>query len=422
MSRNVFISFLGTNDYEQCRYVINGDFEMTTKFVQEAVISYRCIDWTDDDRILVFTTDGAKNNNWGELYSALNARELAPVIEAVMIPDEISEKTMWKVFKIIFDKLQKEDKILVDITHGFRSSPMLLLTLINYSSFLKDTSVDKIYYGAYTAMSTLNVDYAPVWDLTDFILLHEWTLGANEYINYGQPERIASLAKRSAIPYIREDHSKVSALKITNFASSICRAANMFSSVRGISISSAELLQTVIYNSEEVGKVDIVEPLKPFMSKTIDKFKGFNPDDVLNFLPAVKYCIDHALIQQGITFLQEGIISYALSRSDLPWCTIYENERKSILKNREMLSGVLNFIAISKRGKKVEWDWTKYPIDVIQRLQNDSFCMAVANTYTNISEYRNDINHGGYICPKGSNDFMKMLKKGYDLVKNIVGH
>lgn len=413
MKRNVFISFLGTSDYEPCRYVINGDYQLDTRFVQEAIISYSCSKWTKNDRVYIFTTDDAREKNWHSLKEALKIHNLAPGVESIWIPDEISEKTMWDVFEIIYNKLIEGDQILFDITHGFRSSPMLLLTLINYSSFLKNTTVTKIYYGAFTAMKTLNVDHTPVWDLTGINLLHEWTIGANEFINFGQPERIAKLAEKSAIPYILDAPSRAEGIKISRYSKSICHAADIFSTVRGLPVSSADLIEKIITDSREAKKAGIVKPLQPFMAKTIAKFSGYKPGNVLNFLPAVKYCIKHNLIQQGITFLQEGIVSYVLYRLELPWSTEKIEENNQIRSNREMVSSTLNYLYKQKRNKSKDWDWKNWPETYIQKILKDEFCRSIANSFNTIAEYRNDINHAGYICPKEPKQFKKMLENGY---------
>lgn len=421
MNRNVFISFLGTSDYEPCRYVLNQGNEHFTKYVQEALVKFSCREWTTDDRIFIFVTSGARGKNWSALQEALSEMKLNPRVEAILIPEEVSEKTIWIVFTILYEKLMPADNLVIDITHGFRSSPMLLLTLANYSSFLKGTSVSKIYYGAFTAMKSLNTDSAPVWDLTDLILLHEWTLGANEYIKFGNPDRISQLALRSAIPLIVEDASKESATKVTRFAGSIRKASEFFSTVRGEALFSAEIIDSVIKTSDAVEKVNFFAPLQPFMAKTKEKYKGFRSNNVLNFLPSVKYCLDHGLIQQGITFLQEGIISYVLFRTGMKWCTRKESEKAVVLLNRRMASSVMNYIETMKGKRVKKWDWPpEYAPDAIDTLGKDSFCISVSNIYCIISEYRNDINHGGYICPRDPGKFIEILDKGYRRVLDFV--
>lgn len=423
MSRNVFISFLGTSDYTHCRYQMEGNKELSSKFVQEAIVTFACADWSENDRILILVTERAKKRNWQELHEALNARKIAPVIEAVGIPDETSEKTIWEIFGIIYNKLLSEDRLLIDITHGFRASPMLLLALIHYASFLKRTQINRIYYGAFNVMSTQKINYAPVWDLTDLVRLHEWTLAANEYINFGRPERISCLAKESAIPYILNGEEKEAARKITKLAAKLCETAELFTSVRSDSLFSGKLPLEVIDAAKKAEKVDFIVPLRPFISEIINKYKGFDENEVLNFLPSVKYCIEHDLIQQGITFLQEGIVSYVLHRAGLQWRTSDESERSQVLGNRQSASTALNQIAHERGGKTDEWKRSPDDsADIIQKIQNDSFSIGISGIYCAISEYRNDINHGGYICPRSSGKFKKKLEVVYEKVLMNINH
>jgi CRISPR-associated Csx2 family protein len=420
MIRNVFISFLGTSDYEPCNYVLDGNRQLFTRYVQEALIKFSCTDWTKDDRIFIFVTENARARNWNRLKEALNSRNLPPLIEAVDIPEEVSDNTIWSVFATIYDKLLQEDNLLIDITHGFRSSPMLLLTLINYSSFLKGTTVGGIFYGAFTAMRSMNIDYTPVWDLTSLLRLHEWTLGANEYIKFGNTERIARLARESAIPLIGDDVYRESARKITKFSQSVGKASELFSTVRGSKVYSADILNIVTRNAEQVDKVNFVAPLQPFMRMTIEKFAVFREMEILNFIPSVKYCIDHDLIQQGITFLQEGILSYALFRAGLKWETTFSEDKKEVLINRQMASGVINSLGRAKGN--MEWNWhPEFPAEMLDKLREDPFCQQIARMFCTVADYRNDINHGGYICPREPQKFRTMLNDGYLKVKEIVG-
>lgn len=59
MARKVFISFLGTNNYVECIYDIDGHLSKPVKYVQEALVSEICKDWKGSDRIFVFCTKDA---------------------------------------------------------------------------------------------------------------------------------------------------------------------------------------------------------------------------------------------------------------------------------------------------------------------------------------------------------------------------
>ena len=69
--RKVFISFLGTNNYVQCKYIFNGESSKPVRFVQEALVASLCKHWTEKDRIFIFYTSkemtgeyGSKELNW----------------------------------------------------------------------------------------------------------------------------------------------------------------------------------------------------------------------------------------------------------------------------------------------------------------------------------------------------------------------
>ena len=57
MARNVFISFLGTNNYLETYYSI-GDFKSSqpVRFIQEALIEHLCREWTSEDIHLLHQT------------------------------------------------------------------------------------------------------------------------------------------------------------------------------------------------------------------------------------------------------------------------------------------------------------------------------------------------------------------------------
>lgn len=67
MARKVFISFLGTNNYLQTHYELNGKHSPVVRFIQQALIGFLCKDWTENDSILIFYTGGANGayvKNW----------------------------------------------------------------------------------------------------------------------------------------------------------------------------------------------------------------------------------------------------------------------------------------------------------------------------------------------------------------------
>jgi len=61
---------------------------------------------------------------------------------------------LWKIFDGINSVIDEGDDIIFDVTHSFRSLPVLTLIALNYVKFLKNVNINKIDYGAMEAVGT----------------------------------------------------------------------------------------------------------------------------------------------------------------------------------------------------------------------------------------------------------------------------
>lgn len=162
MPRNIFISFLGTSNYEAVRYFKNeiSDALAPVRFVQEASLAFHCNHFSEEDEILIFTTDLAYKKNWKDfehlnfktnqkefkvgLENSFKKKKMLSKWSNVSIPNGESTNEIWDIFNIVFEKLKEEDQLYFDITHGFRSIPMLNMVLMNYAKLLKGITVKGI--------------------------------------------------------------------------------------------------------------------------------------------------------------------------------------------------------------------------------------------------------------------------------------
>jgi hypothetical protein len=65
----------------------------------------------------------------------------------------------------------------------------------------------------------------------------------------------------------------------------------------------------------DIEHTDLLPPFKPLFSIISTSLKGFSDDSVRDGLKAAKWCLDHGLIQQGFTILNEVLVSHVLVRS-----------------------------------------------------------------------------------------------------------
>ncbi|MDR0603399.1 MAG: TIGR02221 family CRISPR-associated protein [Bacteroidales bacterium] len=429
MVRKVFISFLGTNNYVETYYELEGKkTPHSVRFVQEALIGF-IIDnsWTIDDRIFIFYTKESKDKNWEDngqkqatseiekegLKGRLESKNLLPKIEPVFIPEGFSEDEIWQIFNTIYRKLEQGDEIYFDVTHAFRSIPMFSTVLFNYASFLKNTKIKSIHYGAFEKLGfasevkkmPLENRVAPVLNLTNLVKLQNWTSAANEFINFGSAKRLQEMTMDEIKPILiktkgRDEMSS----QLKNSLGNINNLAANIKTNRGIEI---------IGGSSNFGNIkqQLIAPLTPILDIIENDVQDFKQNDVQNMFVSVKWCIDKNLVQEGFTLLQEGIIALFLPND-------YAAENK-----RNFVSGYLS------RYKNNDFDDSKYDLsdDEKETLKKDlkSNCKLpeLANIFSQISDIRNDINHAGFRQnPMSATKFSEKLIELHKETEIILNH
>jgi len=220
MSR-AFISILGTNNYLECRHTYNNSVtETPVKYCQEDLVKIFCKDFDKDDEIRIFLTKDAEQKNWFNdghtdrdnnpvpnigLKERLEKIINPEIIKPIPIKEGYNEEEIWEIFQTIFDSIKDEEEIIVDITHSFRSLPMLLITLLNFAKQVKRIKVTGIYYAAFESLGTMSEiakiqpedRIVPILNLTSFSQLQDWTNATYDFINYGNVKRFRTLINAS---------------------------------------------------------------------------------------------------------------------------------------------------------------------------------------------------------------------------------
>lgn len=99
----------------------------------------------------------------------------------------------------ITNLLSTGDEVIVDITHSFRSLPIMIMNLLIYIKNVsrKSIKITHIYYGMLEMFKeneiTVNKGFAPIIDLKDILNLNDWIIGAYSFSQYGNAYKIAEL-------------------------------------------------------------------------------------------------------------------------------------------------------------------------------------------------------------------------------------
>jgi len=426
MARKVFISILGTGYYNRTKYYWKEkDNLFETRFIQEATMKLLTKNWDKKDKAYFFLTEKSKTTNWehpaqkedyrvknGErdAYKGLEVRikelGLNYGFKTVDISDGNNEQEIWQIFEEVFYILEENDEVYFDITHAFRSIPMLVMVLINYAKFLKNIKVKSITYGNWEGRDKDN-NLAPIIDLTAFSELQDWTSASMAFNKFGRTSEIIKLLKETNNDVEMYDFTKDI---ISN------RGIEILSSIKIIELK--KLLSKHDFNNA---------PFEKIKSSIIQKLSRFKQNNVNNGFKAVEFCIENGLIQQGITLLQEFIVTRVMHDIGL----IRQDEIKS-RNYRNIITTCLQFTEVAnieperfltvndkkseqRKNKKVikynNWINAVFKISYKENLTNDIFSDLA-------DKIRNDINHAGFRTePLAAEDFESFLKEKFEQTK-----
>ena len=407
----VYLSFLGTNDYIPCAYYSSDGLGVpNVRFVQEATVQLFCKAWSQEDRILIFTTDEAYRKNWEDnghtdsdgktperegLKRRLGRLGLQPSIQNVAIPEGKTEQEIWRIFQVLFESFGSSDRAIFDITHSFRSIPMLAMVVLNYAKVMKGLSVESIYYGAFETLGShqqaskmpLEHRRVPIFDLTAFDALLDWTLAIDRFLEAGDATRACQLAMNEVRPLLRDSRgADQAAAAIRSVAEELERFSKVMATCRGRKISDVAI-QLKRKVAQCAGLESVPAPFKPLLGKIAERMEVFSGDSIPDGVRATRWCLEHNLIQQACTILREVVIGYFVERAGAD---------PTNQDQREFASHAAQKLA---QGKSTEEPLRngKGDLQIKQRiLQVLEADLELVKVYAKLAAARNDLNHAGF--------------------------
>jgi len=458
---NVYMSYLGTNKYISCIYYDTANQTHECRFVQEATLLFNCKDWTENDRIIIFTTDDAYQKNWINsdkynpetnandstpgLESCIQSLNLKPQVSQISIPKGVSQDEIWGIFRATYDQLNPGDTVTFDITHAFRTIPMLAIVVLNYAKIMKQIQLKGIFYGAFETLGSIqqaaNIPVeqrkVPIIDYTALDQLLEWTTAIDNYIKTGHYEHIGSLTEKEARYLLSK--SKGQDIQFRNFRNlgvHLQKFSEDLSTVQGLSISGD--VQRIKRSITQCIGLDLNEPFKPVFQKIqsyMDAFIG-EPSEasssegapkeetasselalteysIPNLIQAAQWCLDHNMIQQSITLIMETMISYFLDQIHV---NPIDFKNRQTMEYRNLVNRVLNrFINGSQYNDDSHPDICKKLMVYFTQHED------LVKNYWDMIYIRNSINHAGHSqSPISAKNIKPTISNFLELLKNYI--
>ena len=438
-----FIAFLGTNPYLECSYYFNNPEKefYPTRFVQTSLIRQLVLsgDLNKKSEILFLVTGESKERNWKDnidregnsllglkshllqLKSNLEEKgKTLPPYRLVDIPEGKSEKELWSIFNSIVAYIEDGDHLFFDITHSFRSLPMLAMVVLNYLRVVKNVIIKKIYYGAFETLGPIpqvkeikiKERHAPIFDLTPFVDLLQWTTAADHFIRTGNTLLMTELTRRKTQPLLKMSKGQnEAAASLLNLSKSLSTFTKDLLTVAGPKLSN-DVFQVKANLEKSKEHAVGLPPLANLLDKILLEFSGTqSPQQIVqNTNLLIEFCFKHGLIQQGFTLLDENLITYGCLHFGLD----YQKQ-----KHRKLFTSSLEIKARSipeERWKPRNGWYDNEQKTFIKRIISSDVSQLIS-LRAQIAPKRNALNHASFNV--GGISYNNYLQKGQQLFKEF---
>jgi len=193
----ILLSMLGASPYEPTRYTWKDQTSSPYPLVQQALVEL-----LRPKALFVFATPKA-NEHHGEKIRSI------PEAHLVEIPNGEREAEYWEIFSIIERTIPARAELALDITHGFRSLPVLVLLAVSFLRSAKQAQLKHVLYGAYEARQD---GRTPIFDLSPLIAMLDWASATDRFLETGDARKFRLLVSHPTHPSLNSATSKLSSL------------------------------------------------------------------------------------------------------------------------------------------------------------------------------------------------------------------
>jgi len=301
------ISFLGPTTYKNTTYAYQG-MQHSTCFFPAAVASFV----KPEQMFICVTPTVRKHENFSTLGSELDALGIS--WQPLDIPEGRSEAELWEIFDRITNAVNEGEQVTFDVTHSFRSLPMLVFLAVAFLKAAKNVQVKQVLYGAWEARDQ-ETNLSPVFDLTPFASLLDWLTAANQFIQTGNAHSLAELMNSACAEKGPAAKASQTLSRISQ-AAMLCQPFSLMQSVKS--------LQPDLDHASQ----DLQELARPFSVLSVkinSAYRSFEADykeNVQQGLKAefdlVQWYFDKNLYIQALSLAREWMIDVVTYRLDRP--------------------------------------------------------------------------------------------------------
>jgi CRISPR-associated DxTHG motif protein len=314
--RKVYLSFLGLGQYiaehkkysyRKTVYVLNERLSSPTRFVQAA--EQELLGRDRFDVLYIAATQASAETHFEALNKKLSS--CRGTVELLLLEEDMSQSGQWASFEKIFAVIQNGDELCVDLTHGYRSIPVIFSAAINFLQKTKRIQLSHVFYGAYEK----DKEQAPLVDMKSFFDINIW---ADAVTRLTDDADAGGIAEASASTNRHQFAELTNAEFAANCSNTTKRIKNV--DVNNVAGSAHNLLQQIdnMKKDSSPGAVFLLDLIKEKFAPLTNPYTG-NPDKTgytLEYfeiqLNLAHLLIEHGLFMQAFTVMREWLSSLVM--------------------------------------------------------------------------------------------------------------
>lgn len=179
-------------DYLPAVYELGGKKSRETRFVQAAEMEL--LNGSSFDIVLIAATQRSFGAHSDSLENQLKNRGINPTF--LILEENMTPEGQWGWFEKLLAHIEPNDRLSVDLTHGYRAVPIVFSAAINFLQKARNISLDAVYYGVWEKVK--DCGYAPIIDMKDFYLINEWADGVSRLVEDADARKLADAAEKTS--------------------------------------------------------------------------------------------------------------------------------------------------------------------------------------------------------------------------------
>ncbi len=328
--------------------------------------------------------DSTKQRHLQNVREILDRLDKVPEVECLTIKTGRDTHEVWDIFNTVIEKIDPQEQVSFDITHGLRSIPFMVFLFAAFLKSAKDVEIKAIYYGAADLGS--GSKSSPVVDLSPFVEMLDWINATEFFVQTGNAQPLAQLLE------MREDNKQKDAAKTlreVSLAASLGQPFSLAEKTARLATSMKNAANSFSYTSQPFTVLAnrIMKVFQPFsLPRTVKKDKDLAGEDAQKFLQMewnlMGWYLKNGQILQAFALAREYIVDLVMWRT--------KGVISFNLENRKEPERLITKSAIDSRK-----GGTVVP-ELLWLGENEEEVREIINSFDEIFDTRNKLAHAGH--------------------------